>query len=529
LLSPIISLLIGNRFSVESRTLRVLRRQTALSQAMAGGGFVSSSAGGTEFEAKITPIVIMSCIMAATGGLMFGYDVGVSGGVTSMPAFLEKFFPVVARKTQDPTLNNSNYCKYDNQGLQLFTSSLYLAGLTATFFASYTTRTLGRRPTMLIAGLFFIAGVVLNAAAQDLAMLIVGRILLGCGVGFANQAVPLFLSEIAPTRIRGALNILFQLNVTIGILFANLINYGTAKIKGGWGWRLSLGLAGVPAVLLTLGALLVSETPNSLIERGRLDEGKAVLRKIRGTDKIEPEFLELVEASRIAKEVKHPFRNLLKRNTVGFGSDASLYSAVITGAVNVLSTVVSIYSVDRLGRRKLLLEAGVQMLLSQVVIAVVLGIKVTDHSDDLGKGFAVLVVIMVCTFVSAFAWSWGPLGWLIPSETFPLETRSAGQSVTVCVNLLFTFVIAQAFLSMLCHFKFGIFLFFSGWVAVMSVFVFFLVPETKNVPIEEMTDKVWAQHWLWKRFVEEDGDVEMEGRVGVNGKGNGSNGVDYSS
>ncbi|CAI0429883.1 unnamed protein product, partial [Linum tenue] len=541
LLSPIISLLIGNRFSVESRTLRVLRRQTALSQAMAGGGFVSSSAGGTEFEAKITPIVIMSCIMAATGGLMFGYDVGVSGGVTSMPAFLEKFFPVVARKTQDPTLNNSNYCKYDNQGLQLFTSSLYLAGLTATFFASYTTRTLGRRPTMLIAGLFFIAGVVLNAAAQDLAMLIVGRILLGCGVGFANQAVPLFLSEIAPTRIRGALNILFQLNVTIGILFANLINYGTAKIKGGWGWRLSLGLAGVPAVLLTLGALLVSETPNSLIERGRLDEGKAVLRKIRGTDKIEPEFLELVEASRIAKEVKHPFRNLLKRknrpplvisialqifqqctginaimfyapvlfNTVGFGSDASLYSAVITGAVNVLSTVVSIYSVDRLGRRKLLLEAGVQMLLSQ--------------------GFAVLVVIMVCTFVSAFAWSWGPLGWLIPSETFPLETRSAGQSVTVCVNLLFTFVIAQAFLSMLCHFKFGIFLFFSGWVAVMSVFVFFLVPETKNVPIEEMTDKVWAQHWLWKRFVEEDGDVEMEGRVGVNGKGNGSNGVDYSS
>ncbi|CAI0429886.1 unnamed protein product, partial [Linum tenue] len=483
LLSPIISLLIGNRFSVESRTLRVLRRQTALSQAMAGGGFVSSSAGGTEFEAKITPIVIMSCIMAATGGLMFGYDVGVSGGVTSMPAFLEKFFPVVARKTQDPTLNNSNYCKYDNQGLQLFTSSLYLAGLTATFFASYTTRTLGRRPTMLIAGLFFIAGVVLNAAAQDLAMLIVGRILLGCGVGFANQAVPLFLSEIAPTRIRGALNILFQLNVTIGILFANLINYGTAKIKGGWGWRLSLGLAGVPAVLLT---------------------------QCTGINAI-------------------MFYAPVLFNTVGFGSDASLYSAVITGAVNVLSTVVSIYSVDRLGRRKLLLEAGVQMLLSQVVIAVVLGIKVTDHSDDLGKGFAVLVVIMVCTFVSAFAWSWGPLGWLIPSETFPLETRSAGQSVTVCVNLLFTFVIAQAFLSMLCHFKFGIFLFFSGWVAVMSVFVFFLVPETKNVPIEEMTDKVWAQHWLWKRFVEEDGDVEMEGRVGVNGKGNGSNGVDYSS
>ncbi|PNX83808.1 sugar transport protein 13-like, partial [Trifolium pratense] len=141
-------------------------------------------------------------------------------------------------------------------------------------------------------------------------------------------AVPVFLSEIAPSRIRGALNILFSLNVTIGILFANLVNYGTSKspssnpghftcsplrIKGGWGWRLSLGLAGIPALLLTIGAILVVDTPNSLIERGRTEEGKAVLKKIRGTDNVEPEFLELVEASRIAQEVKHPFRNLRKR------------------------------------------------------------------------------------------------------------------------------------------------------------------------------------------------------------------------
>ncbi|XP_010905220.1 sugar transport protein MST4 [Elaeis guineensis] len=506
---------------------------------MPAGGFSVAAPPGTEFEAKITPIVVVSCIMAATGGLMFGYDVGVSGGVTSMDDFLIKFFPKVYRKKNEPGLD-SNYCKYDNQGLQLFTSSLYLAGLIATFFASYTTRRLGRRLTMLIAGIFFIIGVIFNGAAQNLAMLIVGRILLGCGVGFANQAVPLFLSEIAPTRIRGGLNILFQLNVTIGILFANLVNYGTAKIHP-WGWRLSLSLAGIPAVLLTAGALFVVDTPNSLIERGRLEEGKAVLRKIRGTDNIEPEFNEILEASRIAQQVKHPFRNLIKRrnipqltiaillqifqqftginaimfyapvlfNTLGFKSDASLYSAVITGAVNVLSTVVSIYSVDRVGRRMLLLEAGVQMFLSQVVISVILGIKVTDHSDNLSHGYAVFVVVMVCTFVSAFAWSWGPLGWLIPSETFPLETRSAGQSITVCVNLLFTFVIAQAFLSMLCHLKYAIFAFFSGWVLVMSVFVLFLLPETKNVPIEEMTERVWKKHWFWKRFMDDDDDEKI--------------------
>ncbi|KAH7653817.1 Sugar/inositol transporter protein [Dioscorea alata] len=500
------------------------------------GGFAVSAGSGTQFEAKITPIVIMSCIMAATGGLMFGYDVGVSGGVTSMDDFLFKFFPKVYRKKQEKNLE-SNYCKYDNQGLQLFTSSLYLAGLTATFFASYTTRRLGRRLTMLIAGAFFIGGVIFNGAAQDLGMLIVGRILLGCGVGFANQAVPLFLSEIAPTRIRGGLNILFQLNVTIGILFANLINYGTSKIHP-WGWRLSLALAGIPALLLTIGSLVVVDTPNSLIERGKLEEGKAVLKRIRGTDNVEPEFNEILEASRIAQQVKHPFRNLLRRrnrpqliisillqifqqftginaimfyapvlfNTLGFKNDASLYSAVITGAVNVLSTVVSIYCVDRVGRRALLLEAGVQMFLSQVIIAVILGIKVTDHSDNLSHGYAILVVVMVCVFVSSFAWSWGPLGWLIPSETFPLEVRSAGQSVTVCVNLLFTFAIAQAFLSMLCHLKYGIFIFFAGWVVIMSIFVLFFLPETKNIPIEEMTERVWKKHWFWKRYVDDDDD-----------------------
>lgn len=106
-----------------------------------------------------------------------------------MDDFLKKFFPVVYRKKHEGL--DSNYCKYDNQGLQLFTSSLYLAGLTATFVASYTTRRLGRKFTMLIAGIMFIIGVILNAAAQDLLMLILGRILLGCGVGFANQ-VPYF-------------------------------------------------------------------------------------------------------------------------------------------------------------------------------------------------------------------------------------------------------------------------------------------------------------------------------------------------
>ncbi|KAL4024910.1 hypothetical protein IC575_013283 [Cucumis melo] len=486
-----------------------------------------------EFEAKVTPVVLNSCIMAATGGLMFGYDLGISGGVVSMPSFLKEFFPEVYERTQNKKGDDNNYCKYDNQELQMFTSSLYVAALISTLIAAYTSRVLGRKQTMVIAGIFFIVGTMLNATAISLCMLIFGRICLGCGVGFANQAVPLFLSEIAPSRMRGALNMLFQFDITVGIMFANLVNYGTSKIQWGWGWRLSMALAGVPAMLLTIGAISIDDTPNSLIQRGYLEKGKLVLSKIRGTDKIESEYLEIVEASRNAGGVENPFAILLIRqnrpplviailfqvcqqltgmnaimfyapvlfNTLGFGNDASLYSSAITGIVNAISTLVSIYMVDKVGRRLLLLEAGVQMFVSQTIIAVVMGLKLQDDSNNLSQGLAVLVVLMVCTFVSSYAWSWGPLGWLIPSEIFPLGTRSSGQSVTVCVNMMFTFMIAQSFLSMLCYMKYWIFLFFSICVIVMSLFVYFLVPETNGVPIEEMTERVWKQHWFWKRYI----------------------------
>ena len=115
-----------------------------------------------------------------------------------MPSFLKEFFPVVYERTQQHQGDDSNYCKYDNENLQLFTSSLYLAALTATFFASYTTRALGLKQTMLIAGIFFIVGTILNSSAVNLIMLILGRISLGCGVGFANQVcfLPFFLCSV---------------------------------------------------------------------------------------------------------------------------------------------------------------------------------------------------------------------------------------------------------------------------------------------------------------------------------------------
>ncbi|XP_058074249.1 sugar transport protein 14 [Magnolia sinica] len=504
------------------------------------GGFVADGKPmrADLYEGRITSYFVFTCIVAALGGSLFGYDLGVSGGVTSMDDFLKDFFPKVYRRKQEH-LNETDYCKYDNQLLTLFTSSLYFAGLASTFGASYLTRTRGRRASILFGAVSFFLGAVVNAASVHISMLIIGRIFLGVGIGFGNQAVPLYLSEMAPTKHRGKVNQLFQLTTCLGILVANIINYFTDKIHP-WGWRLSLGLAAVPATLMFVGGLFLPETPNSLVEQGRLEEAKRVLEKVRGTQKVDAEFADLVDASEAARAIKHPFRNLLKRKnrpqlvigalgipafqqltgmnsilfyapvifqSLGFSSNISLYSSIITNSMLVLATLVSMTVVDRLGRRFLFIEAGCQMISSILVVAIVLALKF-GKGVVLPKADGALLVVMICLFVLAYGWAWGPLGWLVPSEIFPLETRSAGQSIVVCVNLFFTAAIAQCFLASLCHLRYGVFILFACLIIVMTSFIYFLLPETKQVPIEEMA-YLWENHWLWKRIVCTPGNKAM--------------------
>ena len=138
----------------------------------------------------------------------------------------------------------------------------------------------------------------------------------------------------------------------------------------------------------------------------------------------------------------------------------------------------------------------------QIVIAIAIAIKFGVSGDPgvLPKWYAIVVVMCICVYVAGFAWSWGPLGWLVPSEIFPLEVRSAAQSINVSVNMICTFVIAQIFTTMLCHMKFGLFIFFAFFVVVMTGFIYKLLPETKGVPIEEMST-VWEKHPYWRDFV----------------------------
>ncbi|KAI5381312.1 Sugar transport protein 10 [Lathyrus oleraceus] len=443
--------------------------------------------------------VLVTCLVAAMGGLLFGYDLGITGGVTSMESFLIKFFPGVYKQMKDESGHESQYCKFDNELLTLFTSSLYLAALIASFFASITTRMLGRKASMF--------------------------------TGYCNQSVPVYLSEMAPAKIRGALNMGFQMMITIGILGANIINYFTSNLESGW--RISLGVGAVPAILLCIGSFFLGDTPNSMIERGQKEGAKKMLQNIRGIDNVDEEFQDLIDASEEAKKVEHPWKNITQLRyrpqltfcsfipffqqltginvimfyapvlfkTLGFGNDASLMSSVITGGVNVVATLVSIFTVDKFGRKILFLEGGVQMFICQIIVGSMIAIKFgVSGEGSFTHVEANLLLFFICAYVAAYAWSWGPLGWLVPSEICSLEVRSAGQATNVAVNMLFTFVIAQVFLTMLCHLKFGLFFFFAGFVLIMTIFIVMFFPETNNVPIEEM-NKVWKSHWFWTKFV----------------------------
>lgn len=214
--------------------------------------------------------------------------------------------------------------------------------------------------------------------------------------------MPIYLSEITPYKYRGRFNVCFQLFITIGIFAANIVNYFTGKYLPHNGWRYGLGGAAVPAIVMGALAIFLPDTPSSQVDRGKLDDAKLLLKKIRGVENVDLEYKDILEACAEAKKVKHPWNELRKKQyrpqlcmsvlipffqqftginvvmfyapvlfkTLGFGGTASLMSALITGGVNVLATFISVYGTDKWGRRPLFLWGGIVMIAFQVTIYV---------------------------------------------------------------------------------------------------------------------------------------------------------------
>ncbi|KAL9268309.1 Sugar transport protein 5-like protein, partial [Drosera capensis] len=282
-----------------------------------------------------------------------------------MAGFQQKFFVYILKKEAN--------AKENLYLLTAFTSSLYIAGLPASLVASWLTANFGRKFTIMLGGCTFLLGGAINGGAENIAMLILGRVFMGFGLGFTNQAAPVYPSEVAPPRWRGVFTTGFEIFINVGILFANCINYGMAKLT--WGWRLSLGLAFIPALIMTLGAVVISDTPSSLANRGMLDQAKKALIKAGGDADVEVELAELVKAGQAARAIStEPFITIFAKHnrpylimailipsfqqltginaivsfapalfeSVGFGSTSALIAAIILGLFilgsNLLST-----------------------------------------------------------------------------------------------------------------------------------------------------------------------------------------------
>lgn len=363
-------------------------------------------------------------------------------------------------------------------------------------------------------------------------------------IAFASQAAPLYLAETAPARWRGAFTAAYHIFLVIGTVAATAANYFTDRIPG-WGWRVSLGLAAVPATVIVVGALFVPDTPASLVLRGHTEKARASLQRVRGADAdVDAEFKDIIRAVEEARRNDEgAFRRLRGRGyrhylvmvvaiptffdltgmvviavfspvlfrTLGFNSQRAILASIVLTLVNLCAVVVSSFTVDRVGRRFLFLAGGTAMLLCQVAVAWILAEHLgrSHAAATMAKSYAAGVVALMCVYTASLGLSWGPLKWVVPSEIYPVEVRSAGQALGLSVSLTLSFAQTQVFMSMLCAMKYAIFLFYAGWVLAMTAFIALFLPETKGVPLEAMR-AVWAKHWYWKRFAM---DAKLDAQV----------------
>ena len=434
----------------------------------------------------------MIAAVAALGGLLFGYDTGVISGAL---LFIRQVMSL------SPTI----------QGVVV---AIALAGAAiGAAISGYLSDRAGRRPLILGAGLLFVAGALISALARDVAVLLIGRLLIGLAIGVASMLTPLYLAEISPARDRGAIVSLNQLCITIGILVSYLVGFALAGVSGGWRWMLAV--AALPGIILSFGMLVLPESPRWLAGHGRMGEAEAVLRRLRGAADVSGELSSLrtdlaQERSRLASawellsaRLRRPliigvglamFQQITGINTVIYFAPTIFQSAGLpsaatailatagVGVVNVIMTIVSIRLIDRLGRRKLLFWSLGGMAVTLFALCGVF------HAGASGQ-LAWLAVASVAAFVGFFAIGLGPVFWLLIAEIFPLALRGRAMSLATVANWVFNLVVSATFLNLVGAVgSAGAFLTYAGLSLVALAFVAAIVPETKGRSLEQLED-----------------------------------------
>lgn len=438
---------------------------------------------------------IVVALIAALSGILFGYDTGVISGAI---LFIKDEFAL------SPQLNG------------LVVSAVLFGALLGAIISGRLTDRFGRKNLLIVDAIIFIIGTLGSSLATHLSALIISRVVVGIAIGIASYIAPLYISEIAPAKYRGAMVSLNQLAITLGILLSYIVDTVFAESQA-WRWMLGMGIA--PAIFLLIGMIFLPYSPRWLMSRGREAEALQALKKINGQDnRACLEQLQLIKNS--LQQQRGNWRTLFSApicttlfiagglaflqqvtgiNTIiyyaptifqmaGFHSaTAAISTTMIVGVAFVLFTILALPLVDSLGRRFLLLTGLAAMCLSLGLLSW------TFHLQHPGDALKQLTLISMLVFIAGFAISLGPIVWLMIAEIFPLKIRGLGASMATCINWSSNWLVAATFLSLISWIgASGAFFIYFALSIFAIVFVYLWVPETKGCTLEDIEANLYA-------------------------------------
>ncbi|KAI8407701.1 hypothetical protein FOFC_13142 [Fusarium oxysporum] len=469
-----------------------------------------------------SPYVAACAAFSAIGGLLFGYDQGVISVTLVMDHFLERF-PEVSDDAPGAGFKKG-----------LMTAMITLGAFIGAINQGWISDWISRKRSLMVAVVVFTIGSTLQTAAINYAMLVVGRFIGGIGIGQLSMVVPLYIAEISPPEIRGALLVFEELSIVIGIVVAFWITYGTKGIPSHWSWQLPFLLQILPGLLLGFGAIFLPYSPRWLASKDREEEALSNLAKLRALpesdSRIQREWMDIIAEARFQASVlrdRHPnltqrtdvvgkirlelvswgdcFKSGCRRRTlVGAGLmffqqftgiNALIYYSptlfgtmgldfdmqlIMSGVLNVtqlIGVLSSLWTMDRFGRRGILLWGSFLMFVPHLIIAVLVGRFSDDWPSHTAEGWTSVAFLLF--YMLAFGASWGPVPWAMPAEVFPVKPLTS-------LDWINNFIIGLITPPLVRETGFGAYVFFAVFCLLSFVWVWFSVPETNGKSLEEM-------------------------------------------
>lgn len=440
----------------------------------------------------LNPTLVKSTVVAALGGLLFGFDTAVIAGATSE---LQAKFNLIP------------------SSLGLTVAIALWGTVVGALLAGVPGDRYGRRDSLRVMAVLYLVSALGCAFAANWYALVFFRFIGGLAIGGSSVLGPMYIAEIAPAKWRGRLVGFFQFNVVAGILLAYFSNYLVGLwLRGGASeWRWKLGISAIPATFFFLMLFRIPRSPRWLARKGRTEDARSVLELI-GEENVDSELQAMQAAFLLEQqEGEEPlfsarnklplflavsiamFNQLSGINAIlyylndifaraGFSKVSSDLQAVAIGATNLLFTILAMSIIDRVGRRTLLLIGSVGTALSLAGVAAIFR---TGHHEG-------LLVWLLIGFIAAFGFSQGAVIWVYISEVFPTAVRARGQSLGSSTHWIMNALMSWAFPVVAAYSKAAPFMFFSAMMVLQFVVVFFFYPETKNIVLEDMEKKLAA-------------------------------------